>query len=410
MSIRVLQVLPGLVPPPKDPTYSEMYHLPEDICGDVLLPTWTKSAEELREKVGDFPTYQVNNFTFHMQIANFRYGTLRQKLDVFLFHLRTGLRLGRQRRYDCVKSYGAGLTGLTAAILARLLRTKLIVELPNNPEDAYRFSQFGHSYKYSSKPSFRTRLAKMTADPLLALIVLSADRVQLLYPKQLRAYPRLQKVPASVVPTFTPVSKVPVSSGEDGSVLLVGAPWYIKGVDVLIRAWRKIEADFPDNKLKLLGAYLEEDLMRRMIGDSRQIEILKPLPNPETLQVIARCSIFVLASRTEGVPRAFIEAMAAGKPVVGSRVAGIPYIIRNGVNGLVFESEDADELAEELRVLLEWPELRARMGERSLRFARTQLDEKSWSRRMQEMFELTVYGKSIEPKHSEVEEVAAARL
>jgi glycosyltransferase involved in cell wall biosynthesis len=409
MPIRVLQVLPGPVPPPKDPTYSEMYHLGGDISGDVLQPTWAKSAEELREKIGSFPTYQINNFTFHLHLANYPIGTLRYKLDAFRFHLKTGLRLGRERHYDCVKSYGAGLTGLTAAILARLLRTKLIVELPNNPEDAYKFSKFISAYEYSSKPDFRTRLAKMTANPLLALIVLSAARVQLLYPKQLRAYPRLQKVPVSVVPTFTPVSKVPASSGEDGSVLLVGGPWYVKGVDVLIRAWRKIEADFPDNKLKLMGAYLEEDLIRQMIGDSRQIEILKPRPNPETLQVIARCSIFVLASRTEGVPRVFIEAMAAGKPVVGSRVAGVPYIIRNGVNGFVFESEDADELAEELRVLLEWPELRARMGERSLRFARTQLDENSWSRRMQEMFEVTVYGKSIEPTHRKVEEAAPAR-
>ena len=397
MPIRVLQVLPGLVPPPKDPTYAEVYHLPGDISGDILLPTWAKTAEQLRDKVGSFPTYRVNNFTYHMHLAKYQYGTLRQKLDVFRFFMRTGLRLGRQQRYDLVKCYGIGLTGLTAVVLARLLRAKLIVQLPNAPEDMYRYSKFGDAYEYSAKPDIRTRIVRTIYQVVLRVVVLSADHMQLLYPRQLRAFPRLQRVPATVLPSFVPVSRVPQSGDEDGSVLLVGAPWYLKGVDVLIRAWRMIEADFPNNKLRLLGYFPELDMLSAMIGDSRQIEILKARTHPETLQIIARCSILVLASRTEGVPRVFIEAMAAGKPIVGSRVGGVSHYIHNGVNGFVFESENADELAEQLKVLLEWPELRARMGENGRRFVRTQLYESTYARRVQEMFELTVHGRPAQP-------------
>ena len=59
--------------------------------------------------------------------------------------------------------------------------------------------------------------------------------------------------------------------------------------------------------------------------------------------------------------------MAAGKPVIGSRVGGVPYYIREGETGLIFESENVDELAEKLRLLLSSPELQARLGQNGQR-------------------------------------------
>lgn len=393
VSIRVLQIHPGLVPPPRDPTRSEYYYTTGDITGDILQPTWIGTGEELKQLVGSYPTSQVNKFTYHMGLSGpHPYGAWRQKLHVFRFHVGTGLRLGRQHKYDIVKSYGAGLTGLTSLLLAKLLRAKLIVELPGIPEDAYKYAQFGDSYRYAEKLSFKTRLAKIGADLILKLVVGSADRVQLLYPWQLQAYPKLQKVPATVIHIFSSVSKVPEGEPEDGSVLLVGAPWYVKGVDVLIKAWRKIEKDFPNNTLKVMGYFPEEDMLREMCGDSKQIEFLKARPNPETLQLIARCSVFVLASRTEGTPRVFHEAMAASKPVIGSRVGGVPMNVRDGVNGFIFESENSDELAEKLRTLLSSPELRAKFGAAGREIARNELNEVNFGRCMQAMLEETVYG------------------
>jgi glycosyltransferase involved in cell wall biosynthesis len=392
MAIRVLQVHPGLVPPPKDPERAEYYFIRNNITGDILLPTWVNTADELREQLGSFPTYQVNNFTYHMELAGPNpYGTLRQKWHVFRFHLRTGLKLGRRQRYDCVKAYGSGLTGLVSVLLAKLLRTKLIVELPGAPEDTYRYARFGDSYRYARTPDLATRLAKMASNLVLKIIILSADRVQLLYSWQLQAYPRLQTVPASVVHIFSTVSKVPVGTGEDGSVLLVGAPWYVKGVDVLIRAWRKIEREFPASKLRILGYFPEEDLLKEMAGDSTQIEVLKARPNPETLKLIAECSVFVLASRTEGTPRVFIEAMAAGKPVIGSNVGGVRTLIRDSVNGFLFESENSDQLADKLRLLLSSPELRRRFGEAGRQIAITELDELTFGSQLSDMIEETIY-------------------
>jgi len=176
----------------------------------------------------------------------------------------------------------------------------------------------------------------------------------------------------------------------------MGAPWFLKGADLLIRAFRKIESEFPDTKVQLLGHFPDEHLIREMIGDSRQIEILKARPNLQALQVLADCSIYALCSRTDAAPRVVLEAMAAGKPVIGSRVGGVPYYIREGETGLIFESENVDELAGKLRLLLNSPELRARLGQNGQRIARAQYSEAEWGRKMKELIELTVLGRISE--------------
>jgi glycosyltransferase involved in cell wall biosynthesis len=225
--------------------------------------------------------------------------------------------------------------------------------------------------------------------------VLSSDRLHILYPDQLKHFPRLQKVPASLLPVFAAASRMPYTGISDNSLLLVGAPWYRKGADILIHAFRKLEADFPDWKLRMLGHFPDDHVLREMTGDSTQIEVLQALPNPETLKIIANCSVFVVASRSDSTPRVMVEAMAARKPIIGSRVGGIPEYVHDGVNGLLFENENVDDLSEKLRILMSSPELRERMGQAGYEMVPTRYAAEVWGRKMQEMIELTVNGATI---------------
>ncbi|MFZ0913460.1 MAG: glycosyltransferase family 4 protein [Candidatus Korobacteraceae bacterium] len=397
MPIRVLYVFPGMDAPPKDPAFAEMAHVSGDITIDMLLPLKDKTPENLHRDLGDgsYPTYKVNNLTYHLFLAGrYELGTFRQKFAILWFQLSEGLRLSRRRRFDCVMGYNWGLAGLVAFFLSRLLRAKLIIRLANVPENAYRFNQFGQSWHYSAKVNLKTRLARWVSDVLLRVLVLSSDRLHLLYPDQLKLYPQLQKVPFNILPVFTAVSRIPYTGISDHSILLVGGPWYLKGVDVLIRAFRKIEPEFPNWKLRLLGYFPDEHLLQEMIGDSRRIEILKARPNPEAVKIIADCSVLVLASRSESAGRVLVEGMAAGKPLIGSRVGGVPQYVRDGVNGFLFESENSDDLSEKLRIMLSSPELRASMGQTGRRMAKTQYTAEVWGRKMQEMIELAVNGRT----------------
>ena len=79
-------------------------------------------------------------------------------------------------------------------------------------------------------------------------------------------------------------------------------------------------------------------------------------------KVLADADIKLLSSRTEGLPVAIMEAMAAGLPVVATAVGGIPELVQDGVTGLLTPPDDPAALADALAVLLDYPHLRQQYG------------------------------------------------
>ncbi|HJU06191.1 MAG TPA: glycosyltransferase family 4 protein [Nitrospiraceae bacterium] len=78
---------------------------------------------------------------------------------------------------------------------------------------------------------------------------------------------------------------------------------------------------------------------------------------------ILRClNVLVLTSRWEGLPRVYLEALASGVPVVGTRVDGAPEVIRDGINGYLLEPGDVAGLADRVLYLLTHPADATRMG------------------------------------------------
>jgi glycosyltransferase involved in cell wall biosynthesis len=79
--------------------------------------------------------------------------------------------------------------------------------------------------------------------------------------------------------------------------------------------------------------------------------------------LLAACDVFVLASLYEGLPLSVLEAMAAGKPVVATRVGGVEEAIVDGATGLLVRSGNAGELAAAIRWILADPQRARAMGE-----------------------------------------------
>jgi glycosyltransferase involved in cell wall biosynthesis len=80
---------------------------------------------------------------------------------------------------------------------------------------------------------------------------------------------------------------------------------------------------------------------------------------PEIMRCLDLC---VLTSLWEGLPRVYLEALASGVPVVGTRVDGAAEVIQDGVNGYLLEPGDVQGLAERVVYLLAHPDMAARMG------------------------------------------------
>jgi glycosyltransferase involved in cell wall biosynthesis len=139
----------------------------------------------------------------------------------------------------------------------------------------------------------------------------------------------------------------------DHIILNVGRLIDIKGTIFLIRAMPEILSHFPGTLLLIAGDGPErERLYRESIGLSleKSVLFLGSIKNDEIPNFFALADIFVLpsisiAGQTEAQGIVILEAMAAGCPVIGSRIGGIPDMINDGENGFLVPERDPGALA-----------------------------------------------------------------
>ncbi len=149
-----------------------------------------------------------------------------------------------------------------------------------------------------------------------------------------------------------------------------------KGPDSLLDAAEICAAGDVDFRLRFVGGgrYLEtlrQDAARRGLGE--RVFFLGQLPAGETVRaVLDEADLFVLPSRSEGLPRAMIEAMARGLPCIGTRVGGVPELL--SPNDLVPPS-DAKGLASKIIEVSRKPQRLVEMSVRNLSQAQSYRDE-----------------------------------
>lgn len=151
---------------------------------------------------------------------------------------------------------------------------------------------------------------------------------------------------------FSPSNEPP--SGRP-TVLAVGNLIPIKGHDVLIRSVASLVQEFPDLCLEIIGDGSERPRLQALTQQLQVGERVRFLGRQSRQQVAAamrRCTVFALPSRYEGLGCVYLEAMSAGKPVIGCRGQGIAEIIRHGSNGFLVGAENDRELALALALLL----------------------------------------------------------
>ena len=204
---------------------------------------------------------------------------------------------------------------------------------------------------------------RVAARRVLGAFVLSrATAVRLLFAEQLQRFVRLPpRVLTRQFFDFTPIERFNPGV-EEKIILSVGFPFRVKGFDILCRAFLAIANEHADWKLVLIGHLVPEELLAAGL-EHPQIEAHPGVKQPELAEWMSRCAIFVLPSRTEAMGRVLIEAAAAAKCRVASRVGGIPTVIEDGVDGLLVEKENVDELSAALARLIADAPLRHRLGD-----------------------------------------------
>ena len=148
-------------------------------------------------------------------------------------------------------------------------------------------------------------------------------------------------------------------------ILCVAAHNEVKGLDVLLRAVALLRSRGDDTPVVLAGdgplrPELEQLTKRLGVADGVRFvgrQELGPLRD-----LLQRCTLVVVPSRSESFGIAALEAMAVGKPVVATRVGGIPEVVVDGQTGLLVPPEDEEALCAAMHRLLGDRDLQLRLG------------------------------------------------
>lgn len=156
-------------------------------------------------------------------------------------------------------------------------------------------------------------------------------------------------------------------------ILCVASHRPYKGLPYLIEACRILRDQGHVFDCNLVGTGPMRDELARMIQEKNLeecVHLLGAQPEAEVARLLKETTFFVLPSivqkdgTMEGMPNALIEAMATGRAVISTSIAGIPELIDHGSTGLLVPPENAQALADAIRQMLNDPERTRRMGER----------------------------------------------
>jgi len=264
--------------------------------------------------------------------------------------------------YELVHAHAYGYFPVLAGGLAQLIRRVPLVVTPHSDRGGYSVS----------KRLFDWAVAPVTLRRAHRLIALTVGEARNL--ERLGVDPgRIRIIPNGV--DLSEFEHMPVQRGSDGelTILFVGRCYpRQKGLEHLVRAIRLLPTR-REVRLKIVG----EDwggvdslqALARALAVEEQITFTGPLPRGEVIRAYGSADIFVLPSLFEPFGIVLLEAMAAGLPVVASRVGGIVEVVEDAATGLLVTPGDPRALAKAVGRLISDPSLRSRMGEAGRRKA-----------------------------------------
>jgi glycosyltransferase involved in cell wall biosynthesis len=185
----------------------------------------------------------------------------------------------------------------------------------------------------------------------------------------------------SIYPIFNPIADEffnieGANEVANPIVLWVGDISERKNVLGLVKAFGIVSEHIPKAHLRLIGGvtdprYFErvkDEITARNLWD--RIEVLGRVEQTALLDAYTNASTVVMASIEETAPMTIAQAMAAGKPVVATRVGGIPWMIEDGVTGYLLDAGDTQGMADRIIELLRDESKRERMGQAGREIAR----------------------------------------
>jgi glycosyltransferase involved in cell wall biosynthesis len=191
------------------------------------------------------------------------------------------------------------------------------------------------------------------------------------------------------VAAFERAHPLPLLKAEGSTVVGVVARLDLqKGFEYLLRAARELCKTFPGLKIVIAGEGPDRNRIEEMIQQyGLQSSVVLAGQQSNMPAVYAAMDIFVLPSLNEGLPMTVLEAMAASKPVIATRVGAIPSVIKDGENGLLVAPKDSEGLRNAVASLLNDPERRRQLGDQAHAWVSQNYTSEAMALKYREMYE-----------------------
>ena len=179
-----------------------------------------------------------------------------------------------------------------------------------------------------------------------------------------------------VIPNAAPSVPAADAEGVGEAVLFLGGfanP--IKGGALYVDALRRCAGELPGTSFELGGPGDQPAELRELEAEAPNVRWLGWLDEAGKRDAFGRCGLFVLPSLSEGLPVALLEAMAWGRPILATRVGGVPDVVADGAEAQIVEPGDPGGLAAAITALVGDRGERLRLGAAARRRALTLNDE-----------------------------------
>ncbi len=378
---------------------------------DLITCRFSRAHKKF-ERIGNVNVYRVG------------FGGRLGRLAYPILAFRCAKKLHQARDYQIVWSIMAAYAGAAGLLFAkRFPMVKFLLTLQEGDSLEHIYAQV-RGFKKQWQAIFRR------ADYIQAISNFLAD-----WARQEGA-----TCPIEVVPNGVDVEKFQIpnfkfqknSEGSIFKIITVSRLVPKNGIDILIRAATELKFQIPNSKfqIQILGSGSEETKLKALAKDLKiedRVEFVGKVAQDDLPPYLSQADIFVRPSRSEGLGTAFLEAMAAGLPVIATRVGGIPDFLHphlpfplkptpksstllgdpgkgeevplprgegqgegqgeGEANGLFANVDDPQDLAKKIRFLMQNSQLRKQLGENGQRLVEKKYNWDHIALQMKKIFE-----------------------
>ena len=298
--------------------------------------------------LGEFlrhPPRYLRGMIFALRLA----GGSPKRLAYHLAYFSEAILVGQRMRRSGVTHVHANFSATVALLVARTFPVTM------------SFAVYGFGELHDPVGS---RLAERIHGAMFVRSINRHGRGQLMLSCPRSEWPKLIYVPLGIDAAEFALGP-PRTVASPPRLLCVGRLAPEKGQALLLEAIAALSAENRPVQLCLVGdgpdrAWLESRAAE--LGIASNVEFAGWVDQARLMTLYSEADLFVLPSLAEGIPMVLMEAMAMQIPCVAPRITGIPELIEHGVDGMLFAVADVEDLTQQIRRLLESPELSTQIG------------------------------------------------